>query len=118
MKMFTVRGLLDPLNVFFSFFLTDNFNRSKMQLHCGKGGGGFFSCRDVVLVREVFLNGKKNKWSFKELELKCFRPKGGSQAGCRCPPSPKLSGALLLLEGSGKHFFFLLKHKYMEKLLG
>lgn len=86
MKMFTVRGLLDPLNGFFSFFLTDNFNRSKMQLHCGKGGGGFFSCRDVVLVREVFLNGKKNKWSFKELELKCFRQKGEARLAAGAHP--------------------------------
>lgn len=90
---------------FFSFFLTENFNRFEMQLCCGKGGGGFYSCRNVVLVRVVFLRGKKNKWSFKELELKCFRPKVKSQAGCRCPPSPKLS----------YFFFFLLKHMYMEK---
>lgn len=64
------------------------------------------------------MKGKKNKWSFKDLELKCFRPKGRSWAGCKCPFSPKLSGTLLLLEGSGNSFFFLLKHKYMEKLLG
>lgn len=52
------------------------------------------------------------------MELEFFRPKGRSQAGCRFPPSPKLSGTLFLLEGSGNHFFFLPKYKYMEKLLG
>lgn len=60
-KMFTVRDFLDPLNGFFFFFLTDNFNRFEMQLCCGKGGGGFYSCRNVVLVRVVFLRGEKEQ---------------------------------------------------------